>query len=488
MIHSNIPTPPLASLNSPSASLFAPPGTSLEALSDTELHAKVRRLTATSHIALADLLTHLGEVEARGIHRERACSSLYTYCVYELRMSEDAAYRRAKAARIVHQHPGLREVIARGELHLTGLLMIAPLLGGALHAEVLARARFRTKRELARLVAELDPKGPVPARITPLGPAGSGRATHSAFVQALAGPVRELPEGDRPADWMQAAQAACSAGAGTGAMEALVCESATGEVGGALPARGVSADGTPEAVAEAEQALAGAPAPGLPSPPRRPLWYEVRFTASQEYVDLLEEAMDLVGGPRSAARTPEIQLRALRELVERLRKRKTGMSAAPARVADSAAPAPQTDSAAPARKPSGAEPAPARATDGAALARGTDGAEAAPARVSHSVAQGPAGEHANESLTETSSSAGSAHCRTIAAAVRREVWLRDGGRCAYVDDRGQRCLETSCLEFHHQEPFALGGATTEDNLELRCRAHNALAAEQDFGLGPGHWS
>lgn len=37
------------------------------------------------------------------------------------------------------------------------------------------------------------------------------------------------------------------------------------------------------------------------------------------------------------------------------------------------------------------------------------------------------------------------------------------------------------LEYHHERAWALGGATTIDNLALRCRAHNALAAEEDFG-------
>ena len=37
------------------------------------------------------------------------------------------------------------------------------------------------------------------------------------------------------------------------------------------------------------------------------------------------------------------------------------------------------------------------------------------------------------------------------------------------------------LEYHHQHAWALGGETTLENLTLRCRAHNALAAEADFG-------
>jgi hypothetical protein len=71
--------------------------------------------------------------------------------------------------------------------------------------------------------------------------------------------------------------------------------------------------------------------------------------------------------------------------------------------------------------------------------------------------------------------------RRPSAAVIRAVWQRDRGRCSYVDERGQRCRETSLLEYHHEHAWALGGTTTIDNLTLRCRAHNALAAEQDFG-------
>ena len=37
------------------------------------------------------------------------------------------------------------------------------------------------------------------------------------------------------------------------------------------------------------------------------------------------------------------------------------------------------------------------------------------------------------------------------------------------------------LQFHHRMPFADGGPTTADNLELRCPAHNAYEAERWFG-------
>jgi hypothetical protein len=139
-------------------------------VSDEQLLGNTRRLVGRSNLVLASLLAHLAEVEARGVHRIRACSSLYTYCIYELRFSEDEALRRVSAARWVRQFPELFDAIASGELHLTGLLMLAPHLTVTNLHDVLARAKHRTKKELARLVRELDPLPPVPALIEPLGP------------------------------------------------------------------------------------------------------------------------------------------------------------------------------------------------------------------------------------------------------------------------------------------------------------------------------
>ena len=71
----------------------------------------------------------------------------------------------------------------------------------------------------------------------------------------------------------------------------------------------------------------------------------------------------------------------------------------------------------------------------------------------------------------------------IQAAVRREVWPRDEGRCGFVSDDGHRCSETRGLEFAHIHPWAKGGADTAANLGLRCIAHNALEADRDYGAG-----
>jgi len=69
---------------------------------------------------------------------------------------------------------------------------------------------------------------------------------------------------------------------------------------------------------------------------------------------------------------------------------------------------------------------------------------------------------------------------TKRAVWQRAVWQRDGGRCAFVGPQG-RCTATAFLEYHHVVPFAAGGESSAENLELRCRAHNQHEADLYFG-------
>ena len=85
--------------------------------------------------------------------------------------------------------------------------------------------------------------------------------------------------------------------------------------------------------------------------------------------------------------------------------------------------------------------------------------------------------------TETphASAGTAAGSRHIPAEVRRAVWRRDLGRCAFVGTRGRRCAERGFLEFHHVRPYAAGGEATVKNIQLRCRSHNSLEARAYFG-------
>jgi hypothetical protein len=73
--------------------------------------------------------------------------------------------------------------------------------------------------------------------------------------------------------------------------------------------------------------------------------------------------------------------------------------------------------------------------------------------------------------------------RHIPNAVKRTVWRRDAGQCAFVSDAGRRCAERSFLELHHIQPYALDGPATAGNISLRCRRHNQYEAELVFGPG-----
>jgi hypothetical protein len=78
-------------------------------------------------------------------------------------------------------------------------------------------------------------------------------------------------------------------------------------------------------------------------------------------------------------------------------------------------------------------------------------------------------------------SRGSKSPRYIALEVKRAVWERDGGRCAFVGTGGKRCDARAPLEFDHQDPVARGGRATAESVRLLCRAHNQYSAERTYG-------
>jgi len=71
--------------------------------------------------------------------------------------------------------------------------------------------------------------------------------------------------------------------------------------------------------------------------------------------------------------------------------------------------------------------------------------------------------------------------RYIPLEIKNAVWERDQGHCAFVARNGRHCSERKWIEFHHVVPFAWGGQSTVDNIELRCRTHNAYEGELIFG-------
>jgi 5-methylcytosine-specific restriction endonuclease McrA len=414
------------------------PGASanLAHLTDSELLTNTRALVGRSNHVFAALLAHLAEVEARGLHRSRACSSLYTYCIYELRFSEDAAARRAGAAKLVKRFPLVLECIANGELHLTGLLMLGPHLTPENVVQVLARAKFRTKKELGQLVRELHPLPLIPDSIEPLGrELRTLRApTWAQYVSSCAPAVRELRPGERPRDWANDAD--------TSDVEASHAE--TNDVG--------TSDVDPAAVgsASALPALARVNELRAELPPiTAPQQYQMQFSTTEQHVKLVERAKALLARGAPSKSLGQLHLDAMKLLVASLEKQRFAVTDRPRRRAETSP----------------------RSSGPTAIA-GEETAASSETTASEATA-------ALESPRRNTASR--RRSRHIPAAIRRAVFERDAGRCTYVDARGERCRETHSLELHHREPFGKHGEHCTDNLTLHCRSHNALAAERDFG-------
>jgi len=75
----------------------------------------------------------------------------------------------------------------------------------------------------------------------------------------------------------------------------------------------------------------------------------------------------------------------------------------------------------------------------------------------------------------------SENARYVPAAVKREVWERDQGRCTWPMGDGDVCGSTHRLEFDHDLEVALGGKPTIGNIRLLCKSHNLMKAERHLG-------
>ena len=137
-------------------------------LGDQELIESLQRLLAQERSAHARLLVHIAEVDARGIYRERAYSSMFDYCVQALHMSEAEAYLRIRAARLSREFPRVLDMLAAGELHLSALKLLAPALTPHNADELLEASRFKSKRDLEVLLAARLEKPDVPSTLRKL--------------------------------------------------------------------------------------------------------------------------------------------------------------------------------------------------------------------------------------------------------------------------------------------------------------------------------
>src|SRR3990172_7627307 len=95
-----------------------------EHLSNQELIAALPPLVRRASHAIAELVAHLAEVDARRLYRDQAFPSMHQYCVDALHLSEGAAYKRITAARAARRFPLVLEVLADGRLHLSAFFLL----------------------------------------------------------------------------------------------------------------------------------------------------------------------------------------------------------------------------------------------------------------------------------------------------------------------------------------------------------------------------
>src|SRR5207253_8628156 len=153
-------------------------------------------LTGQERTVLARLLAYLGEVEERRLDLQSACSSLFDFCLRRLGMSEDEACRRVAAARIARRFPMALGMIARGEIHLTGLLLLGDHLTPEHGEELLRDAAGKSKNELQHLLAERFPRADVMPTVQALTaaamapPAAMSSAEGAAVMSSTGHPSR----------------------------------------------------------------------------------------------------------------------------------------------------------------------------------------------------------------------------------------------------------------------------------------------------------
>ena len=328
--------------------------TSLDALTDQALLGQFGELVRQDHEGNAQLLRHIDAIDRRQIWAKQGHSSMFDWLVVRHHMSESTAGKRIGAARTARRFPILFSMVARGEIHLSGIHRLKAHLTPENHEHVLAAAKHNTIRQIEALVARIAPQPDVPSTLRALP-----RQPEAASAMSL-----QLSPAPAPAP-----------------------------AGRPLPKR--------------------APDPAPLSPGR----YKLVVTLGETAKGKLDQLQDLLAHQIPNSDPAAIIERALDALLTEVHKQKIGIMEKP---------------------------------------------------------RAPKAKHKSTTTTRRK------RVRP-AAGVRREVWRRDEGRCAFVGEDGHRCNATRGLEYAHIHPWAKGGDDTATNLSLRCPAHNAFEADCDYG-------
>lgn len=404
----------------------------LERLDDRELLAQAVRLARGESRVTALLVAHLAEIDSRRLYLGEGYGSLFAYCVNALGLAEPAAYRRIYAARLARRYPRVLEALAEGHTTLAALGVLGPVMTGDNCSRLLAATRgFNVRRVDAFVTSghwiERGPAGGEPVDAGTLVGGTGATMTTSGGMPFPGSPHPGGPGGDGSTG--DVGTPATPAGPGR-RLETGLSAPMTMDLFAPGDAAGEGADPTPVGGTPAEQpcaaswtdAAVGSEPAAASHCTGQPRHFVLRLGPRAR--DQLLEARDLLRHAIPSGDYEDIIVRALGLLIRAHRSRKFG-----ARNAGNPGPSHPTE-------------IQATATPGATSVAGAPG------------------------------TTGVARSRRIPAAIRRAVWERDGGRCAFVGRDGTQCAGAGWLEYHHRVPFSRGGRHEMGNLELRCRAHN----------------
>jgi len=146
-------------------------------LSNEALIQELKESVAQEGPHTARQIALIVEARRRRLYAAAGYPSMYTYCVGELHLSEDAVWKRFQVARAAQTCPAVLEALAEGRVHLSGLTMLATHLTPENVDELLAAATHKSKREIEKVLAGYFPKADLQAQVRAIPQAAASVAS-----------------------------------------------------------------------------------------------------------------------------------------------------------------------------------------------------------------------------------------------------------------------------------------------------------------------
>ncbi len=129
----------------------------LSRLSDDELDHLAQDAAAKDRAAMALLIAHMAELDARQLYLQAGYPTMLDYCRDGLGMDWEEAPQRIDTARAARQFPAIFEMLADGRLNPDTVALLAPHLTEANAAELLAAAAHMTESQTMEMLPDRTP-------------------------------------------------------------------------------------------------------------------------------------------------------------------------------------------------------------------------------------------------------------------------------------------------------------------------------------------